>query len=62
MDADGLSACLEDLELNSLLRQVGGFVAAFSEGGMPRTLKPSRADIQKDRAARLPNIGGHIWR
>ena len=33
VDADGLSACLEDLELNSLLRQVAGFVAAFSEGG-----------------------------
>jgi len=33
VDADGLSSCLEDLELNSLLRQVGGFVAAFSEGG-----------------------------
>ena len=33
VNAEGLSACLEDLELNSLLRQVGGFVAAFSEGG-----------------------------
>ena len=33
VDSDGLSACLEDLELNSLLRQVGGFVAAFSAGG-----------------------------
>ncbi len=33
VNADGLSSCLEDLELNSLLRQVGGFVAAFSEGG-----------------------------
>ena len=33
VNADGLSACLEDLELNSLLRQVGGFVATFSEGG-----------------------------
>ncbi len=33
VDADGLSSCLEDLELNSLLRQVGGFVAAFSAGG-----------------------------
>ena len=33
VDADGLSSCLEDLELNSLLRQVGGFVAAFSKGG-----------------------------
>ena len=33
VNADDLSSCLEDLELNSLLRQVGGFVAAFSEGG-----------------------------
>ena len=33
VDADGLRTCLEDLELNSLLRQVSGFVAAFSEGG-----------------------------
>ena len=33
VNAEGLSTCLEDLELNSLLRQVGGFVAAFSEGG-----------------------------
>ena len=33
VDAEGLSSCLEDLELNSLLRQVGGFVAAFSKGG-----------------------------
>lgn len=33
VNADGLTSCLEDLELNSLLRQVGGFVAAFSEGG-----------------------------
>ena len=33
VDSNGLSACLEDLELNSLLRQVSGFVAAFSAGG-----------------------------
>merc|ERR1712078_314732 len=33
VDSNGLSACLEDLELNSLLRQVGEFVAAFSAGG-----------------------------
>ncbi len=33
VDSNGLSACLEDLELNSLLRQVGGFVAAFSAEG-----------------------------
>ena len=33
VDADGLSERLKDLELNSLLRQVASFVAAFSEGG-----------------------------
>ena len=33
VDAEGLSHRLEDLELNSLVRQVGGFVAAFSSGG-----------------------------
>ena len=33
IDSEGLSARLEDLELNSLLRQVGGFAAAFSAGG-----------------------------
>ncbi len=33
VDGDGLRSCLEDLELNSLLRQVESFVAAFSEGG-----------------------------
>jgi len=33
VDREGLSARLEDLELNSLLRQVNSFAAAFSEGG-----------------------------
>ena len=33
VDPEGLSARLEDLELNSLLRQVNSFAAAFSEGG-----------------------------
>ena len=33
VDAEGLSDRLEDLELNSLVRQVGGFVATFSTGG-----------------------------
>jgi len=33
VDSEGLSARLEDLELNSLLRQVNSFAAAFSEGG-----------------------------
>ena len=31
VDQDGLSARLDDLELNSLVRQVGSFVATFSD-------------------------------
>ena len=34
VDADGLQQQLEDLELNSLVRQVPGFVATFSTGGL----------------------------
>ena len=33
VDGEALSTQLEDLELNSLLRQVSGFVATFSTGG-----------------------------
>ncbi|GIR75130.1 MAG: hypothetical protein CM15mP77_2870 [Synechococcus sp.] len=51
VDADGLSSCLEDLELNSLLRQVGGFVAAFSEGDMA----PMRSRCSQDQ----PPISHH---
>ena len=41
VDADALSTSLKDLELNSLLRQVEGFVAAFSEGGFAANHKPA---------------------
>ncbi|MCB4400719.1 DNA polymerase I [Synechococcus sp. MU1625] len=56
VNADGLSNCLEDLELNSLLRQVGGFVAAFSEGGYganaeAAAAKPPRRSASSDQPA-----------
>ena len=62
VDADGLSSCLEDLELNSLLRQVGGFVAAFSEGGYganaqaaaAKTTRPAKSDKAAADAANEP--------
>ncbi|MBL6741265.1 MAG: DNA polymerase I [Synechococcus sp. BS301-5m-G53] len=63
VDAEGLSSCLEDLELNSLLRQVGGFVAAFSKGGYganaeaaatktsrPATAEPAANDAEAEPA------------
>ena len=63
VDAEGLSSCLEDLELNSLLRQVGGFVAAFSKGGYganaeaaatktsrPATAEPAANDAESEPA------------
>lgn len=34
VDADGLSARLQELELNSLVRQIPAFVATFSSGGL----------------------------
>ena len=34
VDGDGLEAQLKDLELNSLVRQVPGFIATFSSGGL----------------------------
>ena len=43
VDGDGLSARLEDLELNSLLRQVNGFIAAFSEGGFGANAEQANA-------------------
>ncbi len=58
VDADGLSERLKDLELNSLLRQVGAFVAAFSEGGYganteqpPPATQSSTADRASQRNA-----------
>ena len=51
VDADGLSSCLEDLELNSLLRQVGGFVAAFSEGGYGANAEAAAAKTSRRAAS-----------
>ena len=51
VDADGLSSCLEDLELNSLLRQVGGFVAAFSEGGYGANAEAAAAKTTRRAAS-----------
>ena len=62
VDAEGLSSCLEDLELNSLLRQVGGFVAAFSKGGYganaeaaaTKTSRPATAEPEANDAEAEP--------
>ncbi len=51
VDADGLSSCLEDLELNSLLRQVGGFVAAFSAGGYGANAEAAAAKTTRRAAS-----------
>ncbi|MDO6352787.1 DNA polymerase I [Synechococcus sp. YX-04-1] len=51
VDADGLSSCLEDLELNSLLRQVGSFVAAFSEGGYGANAEAAAAKTTRRAAS-----------
>ena len=57
VDADGLSSCLEDLELNSLLRQVGGFVAAFSEGGYGANAKAAAAKTIQPASSEQPTAG-----
>ena len=57
VDADGLSSCLEDLELNSLLRQVGGFVAAFSEGGYGANAKAAAAKTSQPASSEQPTAG-----
>ena len=54
VDGDGLSARLEDLELNSLLRQVNGFVAAFSEGGYGANADKAKAKTQRSTPATAP--------
>ncbi|MGB1621806.1 MAG: DNA polymerase I, partial [Synechococcus sp.] len=51
VDGDGLSARLEDLELNSLLRQVNGFVAAFSEGGYGANADKAKPKTPRHAAA-----------
>ena len=52
VDADGLSSCLEDLELNSLLRQVGGFVAAFSAGGYGANAEAAAAKTSRPTSSK----------
>jgi len=50
VDADALSTSLKDLELNSLLRQVEGFVAAFSTGGYAANNQPAATQGGSDAA------------
>ena len=62
VDGDGLSQRLEELELNSLIRQVPNFVATFSSGGLaanahllataeePRTIKAKTTEGTEARA------------
>ena len=62
VDGDGLSQRLEELELNSLIRQVPNFVATFSSGGLaanahllataeePRTIKTKTTEGTEARS------------
>jgi len=62
VDGDGLSQRLEELELNSLIRQVPNFVATFSSGGLaanahllataeePRTIKTKATTTEEAEA------------
>ena len=62
VDGDGLSQRLEELELNSLIRQVPNFVATFSSGGLaanahllataeePRTIKAKATTTEEAEA------------
>ena len=52
VDGDALSAQLEDLELNSLLRQVSGFVATFSTGGYSANSNTAGAGADKAESAK----------
>ena len=54
VDADALSTSLKDLELNSLLRQEEGFVAAFSEGGYSANNKPAAKQDSHDGPTASP--------
>ena len=60
VDGDGLQTQLKDLELNSLVRQVPGFIATFSPGGLAEnghlletkvSNDSAQADSSKDAAA-----------
>ncbi len=59
VDADGLQQQLEDLELNSLVRQVPGFVATFSTGGLGANahLLESAAPKRKSSSKTPPDEG-----
>ncbi|MCB4394402.1 DNA polymerase I [Synechococcus sp. HB1133] len=57
VDGDGLRSCLEDLELNSLLRQVGSFVAAFSEGGYRVNAEAAAAKTTRPTPSEQPTAG-----
>ena len=55
VDGDGLEVQLKDLELNSLVRQVPGFIATFSTGGLAANAhlletKTSKDSSQADRS------------
>lgn len=52
VDSEGLSARLEALELNSLLRQIPGFVAAFSKGGFKANESSAKSAAAKSAAAK----------
>ncbi len=63
VDADGLSARLQELELNSLVRQIPAFVATFSSGGLAanghlleNSEPPSRADNAATSSPGLPAL------
>ena len=64
VDGDGLETELKDLELNSLVRQVPGFIATFSPGGLAANAHlletkvskdSSQADSSKDAATKEQN-------
>jgi DNA polymerase-1 len=57
VDGDGLRSCLEDLELNSLLRQVESFVAAFSEGGYGANAEAAAAKATSPATSEQPTVG-----
>lgn len=48
VDGDGLEAQLKDLELNSLVRQVPGFIATFSPGGLTENAQLLETKVSND--------------
>ena len=71
VDGDGLSQRLQELELNSLIRQVPNFVATFSSGGLaanahllataeePRTAKTGSKTTDGSKATAAAELSGH---